>query len=432
MAPGNYDVEIGARSIGSPTLPEAYSVGTIEVRPNTDQLWDQVLTPYLSQDLWIEQNIEDASHTLQVPLERAFAMVDDKWRNQFADHFRRFMEARPTINVQLYRLEYYYLASRFVTLAAKTGHVNLIPNGMTTLLYDEVEKLWLLEPAWLWDSPPFPGGIRERVIWKRDVQTVPAKYFRGITEHDQFVIAIAAELKKYERITGTTESRSPVLDDVLTVAKTLFEKFVVYQPGGGWLFQPGVWSDHPEYRYVGNPEVLPNLQQSLIDDIGEDSSHATRWPLWLKSLKEAYPDNTPGRAYYQGLINGLEIQFMETVVVAPTATFDGYRTNNFMDGRNGVYRYSYYTAGTGRGYGPYSVSATLFYGWWTFLDTDRVRNIYDYMQDRYPLNNQLVTTYVGPNTSRIRNPLETFPAAFTNGMKEVLTLLSMDNRPIVS
>ena len=254
------------------------------------------------------------------------------------------------------------------------------------------------------------------------------KYYRGITEHDIFVITIAAELKKYERLTGTVEARTAVLNDVLQIARTMFEQFVVSKPDGGWLFQPGVWSDHPEYQYAGNPELAPNLQKMPIDDIAEDSSHAIRWPLWLKSLMEAYPVGSPDRGYYQNLMNGLEIQFMEHVIVAPTADFNAYRTTNFMDGRNGVYRYSYYTAGSGKGYGPYGVSATIYYGWWTFLNSDRTRAVYDYMQSRFPLTDAIVTAYVGPNTSRVRHPLEMLPAAFQNGIKELLTLLSAENR----
>ena len=425
---GVYDIELGVRSMGSPSGPEAYRIFTITLYENTEQLWDRVLTPYLRDDLWSDQYIEDATHTLQVPLERAFAVQDDRWRNEFADHFRRFMAAKPSINVELYRLEYYYLASRFVALCAQNGRRDLIPDGMVKLLYDEVEKLWLLQPAWMWDSPPFQGGMRERVIWKRDVTTTKYKYYRGITEHDIFVITIAAELKKYERLTGTVEARTAVLNDVLQIARTMFEQFVVSKPDGGWLFQPGVWSDHPEYQYAGNPELAPNLQKMPIDDIAEDSSHAIRWPLWLKSLMEAYPVGSPDRGYYQNLMNGLEIQFMEHVIVAPTADFNAYRTTNFMDGRNGVYRYSYYTAGSGKGYGPYGVSATIYYGWWTFLNSDRTRAVYDYMQSRFPLTDAIVTAYVGPNTSRVRHPLEMLPAAFQNGIKELLTLLSAENR----
>ena len=150
--------------------------------------------------------------------------------------------------------------------------------------------------------------------------------------------------------------------------------------------------------------------------------------MWLRSFIEAFPPLSPDRLYYEELLSGLEIQFMEKVIVAPDSTFGAYRTNNFMDGRNGVYRYSYYTAGTGKGYGPYAISAGLYYGWWTFLNTDRVREVYNWMQDRYPLSPSIVTAYVGPNTSRVRHPLETLPDAFANGLREISTLLSADNR----
>lgn len=48
-----------------------------------------------------------------------------------------------------------------------------------------------------------------------------------------------------------------------------------------------------------------------------------------------------------------------------------------MDGSNGVlYRWNYSSLGEGKEYGPYELSGTFTIGWWTFLGTDRVKEIY--------------------------------------------------------
>ena len=45
------------------------------------------------------------------------------------------------------------------------------------------------------------------------------------------------------------------------------------------------------------------------------------------------------------------------------------------------------------GYGPYELSGTMMIGWWTFLDTIRIRAVYQDTSERFPLSPNVIDTY---------------------------------------
>ncbi len=422
---GTQYIEVCARSNGSPVTCEATRVVRVDIRESIEQYWQGIYVDYLSEELWQESYAEDASHTLQLPLSAAFAQPDrEHWRLQFSDQFERFMTSGDTIDVQLYRLEYYYLASRFVRLAAEANRLDLIPAGLVQLLNDEVRRLWIEEPAWMWDSPSFEGGIKERIEWKLNVESPPYRYYAAIVDHDLFLFGIAAELKAYFRVVDG--SSTPLLDDVMKVARQVCEQRIVWNEIGGWLFQQGMWSDHPEYAHAGHPFVAPELPPRPVDNIAEDVSHSMRWPLWLKSLEAAADPGSSAEAYFHYLRVGLNRQFTERVLVHPSAEFAGYRVTNYMDGYNGIYRYQYYTAGANRGFNPFELSGALMIGMWGYLESSQVQDVYKHLAAMFPISSSNLATYVGANTQRVRHPLETWPAAFDNGNLEFHVLLAAE------
>lgn len=422
---GRQFIEVSVRSIGSPEDYEAIRVVAVEVRENIDQLWQRVYADYVADDLWLDNYVEDASHTLQLPLAGAFAKPDrTEWRQAFADQFQRFLDSGDSINVQLYRLEYYYLASRFLRLAAETEESDLIPTVLYARLLDEISRLWTVEPAWMWDSPSFSGGIRQRIEWKLTVQNPPFRYYAALVDHDMFLFGIAAELKAYLRITGGEES--PVLNDILLMVRRVTEERIEWLDHGGWVYQRGLWSDHPENSRAGHPFVAPNLPPLLVPNLTRDSSHSMRWPLWLSSFQAAATPGSNEYRYYDYLRLGLNRQFVDKVLVHPTVEFDGYRLRNYMDGYNGIYRYQYYTAGAGRGTNPYGLSGALMFGQWAFLQSTEVNTAYREIASQFPLSDAVLPTYIGANTNRVRHAFETWPAAFTNGNFEFLMLLAAD------
>ncbi len=70
-----------------------------------------------------------------VPLHAAFSLNQLQWQQQFSEHFHRLIEQENEgtgvhlINNRLNRLQYLYLASRFLVLASKDGKEAFILSG---------------------------------------------------------------------------------------------------------------------------------------------------------------------------------------------------------------------------------------------------------------------------------------------------------------
>ena len=295
-----------------------------------------------------------------------------------------------------------------------------IPHDLEERIRQEIHNLWTVVPAWQWGRPSFEGGMRERVLWKLNNHNVERSYYRGIIDEELFVMAIAADLAHTDSV--LRREPDPVLADVLDIARIVFQSELVYGQDGGWILQPGVWRDHPDYTYSGYTQLALDLVPKPVLNIAPDSSHSHRMPLWLLSLAHAYPNDDERHVFYQVLLDGLRIQFLDHVLVPPSSEVPFPRLTNFMDGWNGVYRYNYQTVGENLGYGPYQLSGILLESWWIFLGTDDLRYLYAEMSRQFPLRQDELDLYVGPNTTRERHPLVTWPDYFTNGFAELYTL----------
>ena len=357
------------------------------------QLWDATVCPRLGDELWTGRLAYDYGHYLMVPLHAAFQLKEEGWQEQFAKHFQRYMlegsDGRLTSSNALSRMHYLYLASRFTVLAEQSGRRELIPVGLMDALYATIEALW--------NRIPTPGGKLQVVTRKLSDRNL------GITDDEMFIFAIAAELRAHERISQSGVGSSTVTG-ILDTARSVLEQRVVTQEEGGWLFQPGVWAENPEFAYAGREEEVPGMAPFPLADVAEDTSHSHRWPLWLTSLSNAYSEGDPERGFYDDLRKGLEQQFFDKVLVPPTSEFPAYRTNNFMDGRNGVYRWEYSSLGPNNGYGPFELSGTMMMGWWTFLDTNRIRDVYQDTAERFPLPSRAIDLYWGHMRSQGQYP----------------------------
>jgi len=388
-------------------------------------LWNETVKPCLEDPLWLERDIYDAGHFLMVPLHAAFLNDQELWQNQFAQHFQRFVKAYPEHVAQgrLNRLHYLYLASRFLVLAVEKGRQDLIPPQLPSILYAEIKDLWQDNPAWEWNRDPFPGGIRARVLWKLNHKDVKQSYYRAIIDEELFLFAIAANLHAYERVSGLEDS--PMLTDILDVAYRVFQQEVVLQEDGGWLFQPGIWTDHHDYAYAGRKEKAPGMEPLPVPGMAWDSSHSHRFPLWLTSLAGAYSPGSNERRFYNHLKAGLEKHLFNEVLVPRAEDSRGYRMRNFMDGRNGVYRWNYQTLQESDGYGPYQLSRTLLLGWRVFLGSDsggtsRILEVYRDIASEYPYVVEVLALYK-PKTTRESHPLI---SNFTSGFRELIVRLA--------
>jgi hypothetical protein len=396
-------------------------------RPATSQLWAATAGKYLADPLWTDGQAYDAGHYLMIPLHAAFRLGRADWQRAFADHFARFAAGWTTGTTtdanRLARLQYFYLAAEFLTLGAKQP--DLVPRSLPDLLQIEILEAWALAPAPQWDRKPFFGGMRERLTWKLSQAPTTPTYYRAVLDDELYVMAIAADLRRYARQSGWTGLDTALVNDILTSAVAVFEQRAAWH-GGGWLFQPGVWADHPDFAYAGQSAAGPDLQPAPVADVAEDVSHSHRMPLWLRSFAEAYPAGSPERRSFEQLSTGLGIQFFGHVLRRPTPRDGPITTANYMDGRDGLYRWGHATQGPGRGYGPSELSGTLTLGWWAFLADPQAGEVYRDLAGRFPLDSATLALYVGPNTSRIRHPLVTDPDAFNNGFRELLARLAGD------
>ena len=407
----------GSSAVEQPAPPVAVS--------RVDQLWDDIIVSYLRDDLWTSVNNYDAAHVLMFPMHWAFLQTSERYRNPFDDYFERYTTegslADETNNLR--KLQYLYLHSQYLSLVAQTEQ-NFAPWQQTLLeeLQTEVEYQWNDYPAWNYGGVTYSGGMKERLEDKLSGRNFTPEYSRAIFDEEFFLMAIAADLMAILQ-----EDADATLLDIQGKTYELFVTQSIFI-GDGWLFQPGVWSHHPDYIYAGHTESRPDLSPSIIDDIATDSSHFHRMPLWLLSFQESYAAGRSERAFFEDLLARTRYQFEEVIFVAPDEQFDGPRLVNFTDGWNGVYRYNYSTVSEGSGYGPYELSAvSLPLGWYVFLNSDALASAYAGID--FPMSADLIDLYVGPNTTRERHPLVKWPDYFTNGFAELHLLLSVADRP---
>lgn len=63
-------------------------------------------------------------------------------------------------------------------------------------------------------------------------------------------------------------------------------------------------------------------------------------------------------------------------------------------------------------------------GWWSFLGSDRITEIYYEMAKKFPLSENVIQVYVGPNTTRQRHELVKSPECYYNGIIELIIRLA--------
>lgn len=383
-------------------------------------LWTKTAGANLTTKLWTDTLGYNAGHFLMVPLHAAFSLPVPAWQAEFAAHLQHLSDegsrAVDFAQNSLIRLQYLYLASRFCVLAARHEQAAVIPAGLVDLLRSQLAYYWSQAPAAQWSRDPFPGGIRERLDWKLQTRQVAKSYFRAIIDEELFLFAIAADLQAYDRLLYAANQDAQTLAEILDRAYRVFTQEIVAQPDGRWLLQPGTWTDHPDYQYAGHTVKRPGLTPQPVPGIAIDISHSHRMPRWLLSLAHAYPAGSDQHTHYLRLLQGLDAQLFNVALVAPSAEFATYRTTNYLDGHNGIFRWGYKSLGEHNGYGPYELSGTLVLGWWAFLGTERSREMYQQVASMFPLPPPVLALYAGPGSG--------LSSHLTNGYAQLITNLA--------
>ena len=399
----------------SPTAPQASPpTGSDSSAATTPTATNHsALLQLLQQPLWLSRDAYDTAHTLMVPLHAAFGKGDLTLIAGFDAFFAAYSaDAASLPPGRLDRLQFLYFVSRYISLSAQ----NRACSPALSQILGQTQALWaqiVTAPAWQWGRPNFPN-LLARIDWKIATPSTAISYHRAIIDEDLYGMAIAADLV---RAAPLCNQAVPVeATNLLARAGTVFRQEIAPTASGGWLLKPGVWQHHPDYAYSGHAAITDNLTPLVRPGIATDVSHSFRLPLMLLSLQCAHRNQPQQAAYYRGLTRALARQMQSAVLREPSPDFAGYRTTNFMDGSNGVYRYQYATQGSS-GYGPFELSGSVNYGWWAFLGQP-LANVYAHQATLQPFNDAALATYVGPNTTRVRNPAFTLPGFFQSPLQQ--------------
>lgn len=362
------------------------------------------LQDMLRQKLWTKRDAYNAAFYLTVPMIDAFKRDDTDLIRRYGAYFKRFGPQGIDTDVNfLTETQHNYFVSRYLALSAAKSGCKKRTKSLALHLQKRLER-GLMSPAWLWSMPDF-ANMFERAEWKLTNKAVSPSYMRAFFDEELFSFAVAADLKIVMEICGTEPSRTTL--KAVELGQRVFLNEGKYD-GSKWLFQPGVWRNHPDFAYAGNPHLGPDLKKLVVEGIGWDSSHFSRVPSFVKSLMCASEIGSATRSKLNGILDGIAASFMTDVYVAPGGDFKAVRLKNYMSGDNGVYRYSYGTVGKGGGYGPYALSNSFNTGWWSVLGPS-VSAAYRAQLQSQPLPENALSLYQGPVVTDKNAPLDAHP-----------------------
>jgi hypothetical protein len=390
-------------------------------------LWSETVAVYLKKPLWHPMQNYDAAHMLMLPLHCAYDFCPgktDRFKGDFKDFFDRFSReyAVPLDTNPLRESQFLYLVSQYLVLSAGSGDWGDVEQTLYDDLYRSLEYFWERRPSPHWAySSDFPNA-KSRLEWKLVKEKTDWRFFRAIIDEEYFLMSIAADLQTVARLCNLPVN--PTATDMLDTALRVFASEGRFSDDGRWLMQPGVWSDHKDYRYAGHSSLKPGLEPAIMPDISMDTSHSHRMPLWLESLRSGF-QGTENEQLFARILSGFRRQFLEVAWQPPGGGIDLPVVTNYINGHNGIYRYNYTNAGDSLGYGPFELSYSLFQGWYSFLGGTELRKGYNELAESFPLNQHQIEFYLGPDTKRIRHPLMTGSEFYTEGMAEITVNLSV-------
>lgn len=364
------------------------------------------LETILSQDLWTDRDAYDASHYLMIPLHAAYRSKEEATNAELFESFMlRFTAAwhdgEFQIANELNRTQFLILLSRYVRF-------NPANEQLIEILIQEHRRSFLETPYPHWSEGEF-ASIRDSIEWKLSTQDPERSFHTAIVDIDRFIMTLAADL---HAILG------PASPDHVLEAREIGLRYLRessrWGDDGEWMLGDGDYWDHPDNAYAGNIGVTENMEPKPVPGLPSDTSHAHRLPAILEAFVPG-TDEPNVREDIEAMRAGLAKQLINHCLVQPDEDFRSIRLTNYLNGYNGLYRWNYATTGEGNGYRPYELSGTFLLGWWSLLGNEEIRSAYRLVEECYPLTEEEIALYVGPNTTRERNPLFSWPEAFHPG-----------------
>lgn len=384
--------------------------------------WKRTVSILTKEPLWNERDAYDASHVLMIPMHYAFVAGDEEGVKQFEELMSRF--ARQELSGgQLNQAQWVYFISRYLALRAEYSlEFSASDLYLARRVSAWLHSKWVFDPAYQWGQFPLVGTKARVQLVLDNSKSWPLSYYPAITDYELFLFAAASDIVYVRKhIAGINFDSMPGVEESMAeMAKAgvaVVQQRGAFSKAGGWLFQIGTWTDHPDYRYAGHSEIDNDLEEKRVPGIAEDSSHSHRWPLFFRSMIAASSDRPEDRELLFKAYAGFSRQFTEEVVFIRD---DSVLLKNYMDGSNGLYRYRYATVGSNEalGYAPSALSGIIGESWYSFsLGASEVYKIYE---ESYPLQKDILNLYIGPNTTRARNPQFVWPDFFVNGFSELI------------
>lgn len=397
-------------------------ISYLAYQKSENYLWNHTVSKYIKDELWNDINCYDAGHALLVPMFYAFSTNDKLKIEEFHNLFERYAQYLKNTNYEyeywnLNHMQFNFLASNYINLCSQYGCENRVKSDLLDYLYDEAFYYCLLKRE-KYNTTANPQ-YNSLIAIERDF-----KLGKPTADLYQYHITILLNLKEYSNNNGyfLSEERKKTVEEALKIINTIYEEGVTFIDSNKWLMNVGSFDGHNDYAYMQYNSMEENMQPSKQENTTWDTSHFARVPVFLQIIKRANKNDEEKVCYYDKLIKGLREQFIETVLIEPDEENPYYRTTNYMDGRNGLYRYNY-TTQQNTAYLPYQLSGTMTLGWWCFLDGE-MNLIYEKIYQTFPLEEKTIATYVGPNTTRERNQYVEWPAYFENGFAELNCLLA--------
>lgn len=321
-----------------------------------ENLYEECVENVLKDDLWLPRDCYDTGHTLMLPLHYAFRSKNEKYISWFKDHFCRYLDYyaknADEFNRQAYlnRIHYWYLCSWYCVLACDYDCVDDVVFELSEVIENNViENYNTFQGNWAVLGFHSMAENFEYILNKENTPT--PKFYKAITDTHFFTLAILANISYVKRKLNIPIEF--VYTEVETYIYKLFKSEVVWNKEGGWVLQPGVWSENSSYLYAGDESDMP--RKSIVDNIGEDISHFHRMALWLQSFYKS-ASSVEYQNYYKSLSVGLLVQLNTFCIVLPDREIPYYRLHNYMSGHNGWYRFN---ADTNIGYAPFKLSRSI-------------------------------------------------------------------------
>ncbi|MEZ2774720.1 hypothetical protein ACBP83_13015 [Acinetobacter pseudolwoffii] len=317
---------------------------------------------FLQGQHWGGAQRYDASHFLMIPMFYAFEKNDKTLIDSYNTYVESFYsQSNEGIyfnkdSDRLKNLQFLYFLSTYSVLSNNTNYSKQMLNN--------VKSIWLEIPAWQWGREPFVN-MKTRLDWKMTAGK-NVGFNRAIIDEEFFTLGIAANLS---RIYPT----DPTLKEINSYTKQIFKQRSTFDDGR-WLFDIGVWDNHPTFAYSGYNDTKNITIKKPKKNIVTDTSHFMRMPILLWSFQGAFPQGSKDFLLFKSYRIGLEKQFYDKVILRKENKI---LLNNFMDGSNGVFRWEYPSLGKGKGYGPYGLTSSFGMGWWALLPSNKIQNIYN-------------------------------------------------------